>query len=124
MSENIEITTDDRTVTIELAPCSLTSQFIDELPFESRISTWGDEIYFPVPVEAETGSLTQDVSVGDVAFWHEGQSLAIFFGPTPKSDDGQPVPADDVEIVGEVTSGIDTLEDFRAGQSVTVKSGS
>lgn len=123
MGQRIELSSNGTTVSVELTSLSVTNNLVDELPLESHISTWGDEIYFPIPVEAEPGSLTQDVKVGDVAFWHEGQSLAIFFGPTPMSgDDDKPVPADDVEVIGEVTSGLDQLGEFNAGQSINVRS--
>lgn len=120
MGTTIELSSNGTAVTVELNSDPLTDKILEELPLESRISTWGEEIYFPIPVNGEPESLTQDVDVGDVAFWHEGQSLAVFFGPTPMSDGEDPVPADDVEIIGEVTSEVDRLEQFNAGQSINV----
>jgi hypothetical protein len=118
----VSISTNDRSVICDLKDHSITDALSDELPLESRISTWGKEIYFPVPVETEPESLTLDIDIGDVAFWHEGQSLAIFFGPTPMSnEDGKPVPADDVEVIGGVSEGLSELDDFRAGEEITVK---
>ena len=120
MTTTIELASDGSTVSVELDDGNLSRKILEELPLESRISTWGDEFYFPIPVESEPDSVTQDVTVGDVAFWHEGQSLAVFFGPTPMSDGEEPVPADDVEIVGTVSSGLDRLDQFKAGQSISV----
>lgn len=121
MSTTIRLSSDGTLVTVDLDGSELAEKIVEELPLESRVSTWGEEIYFPIPVESEPGSLTQDVEVGDVAFWHEGQSLAVFFGPTPMSEDEQPVPADDVELVGTVSSGLDELSGFRAGQAIEVE---
>jgi hypothetical protein len=119
---SVSISTNDRSVICELENDAIADALNDVLPLESRISTWGEEIYFPVPVDTEPESLTTDVDVGDVAFWHEGQSLAVFFGPTPMSgEDGEPVPADDVEVIGGVSEGFSTLDDFRAGEEITVE---
>lgn len=113
--------TNDLSLELSLNDSPIKDALRDIIPFESRISTWGDEIYFPAPISPKPRELTRDVSVGDVAFWHEGQSVAVFFGPTPMSKgDEKPVPADDVEIIGEVSGGFDQLTRFEAGQDVTV----
>lgn len=118
----LDVSNGENFVTLSLNNNKITSNIEDVVPFESRVSTWGGEIYFPVPVDAEPETLTKTVTVGDVAFWHEGKSLAIFFGPTPMSEDnGQPVPADDVEVIGEVVDGLNILDHFEAGQDLFVK---
>jgi hypothetical protein len=56
------------------------------LPCESRANTWGEEVYFRVPVEAQLEATATDVvEPGTVCFWVEGSSLAIPYGPTPAS---------------------------------------
>jgi hypothetical protein len=113
---------DGKTLELQLDECDLTDELLEAIPFDTRISTWGDEIYFPVPVEVDSDGLTDEVEVGDVAYWPEGQSLAVFYGPTPKSeDDGQPVPADDVKVCGQIQSGIDRLSNLEAGDEITLR---
>jgi uncharacterized protein len=56
------------------------------LPIETRASTWGDEIYFAIPVKAPLEKNAQElVEVGDLGYWPSGNAFCIFFGPTPMS---------------------------------------
>lgn len=122
MNETILLEFENHQITIKLDNGSFTEPFVDSLPFESQSSTWGNEIYFAIPMEPhENGNTTMDVSVGDVTYWPEGNSLAIFYGSTPHSEDEKPVPADEVEIVGSIKEGLDRLPKIKAGESVTIK---
>ncbi len=42
------------------------------LPFESSANTWGDEIYFSIPLHSGYGDRKAEVEVGDLAFWALG----------------------------------------------------
>ncbi|MFB6355101.1 MAG: cyclophilin-like fold protein [bacterium] len=121
MTSEIVVETESTDIGIDLNGTDISSEILNEIPFESRVSTWGDEIYFAVPVEASAEKPTRDVHVGDVAYWPKGKSLAIFFGPTPQSDGDQPVPADDVSIVGTVSTDIKDLDNVEAGESITIQ---
>ena len=65
-----------------------TAQILSGLSsFKSNINTWGDEIYFKTPsksvvLEPNTCNI---MNYGEVAYWTEGNSIAIGFGPTPAS---------------------------------------
>ena len=74
------------------------------LPLETTVHRWGDEIYCAAPVVGATAeSPTQDVRVGDLGYWIEGQSLCLFFGRTPTSVDDAPRPIVPVNLVGRFT---------------------
>jgi len=63
------------------------NKIIQSLPIKAQINTWGDEIYFDTKLSGillEKGA--KDVfNLGEIAYWTEGSSIAIGFGPTPAS---------------------------------------
>ena len=74
------------------------------LPLSSHFNTWGDEIYFTIPVESELDpDAVEEVQLGDLGYWPTGRAFCIFFGPTPLSRDGKIIPASAVNVIGHVT---------------------
>jgi hypothetical protein len=83
----------------------------EALPVETSFNTWGDEIYFSVPVTMELESDAQElVQVGDLGYWPSGKAFCIFFGPTPISSGGEIRPASAVNIIGRVTDDVTQLK--------------
>lgn len=81
------------------------------LPCQAEVMTWGDEIYFEVPVHQGLDRTARDlVSSGDLGYWPTGQAFCIFFGPTPISGPGEIRPASAVNIIGRV---LNTPSDFK-----------
>jgi hypothetical protein len=64
---------------------------------------------------------TNQVKVGDVAFWGAGQVLAIFFGRTPMSMGSDPVPADRVNVIGRILGDPTVLRSVMAAPSIRVE---
>ncbi|MBI4830653.1 MAG: hypothetical protein HY801_03675, partial [Candidatus Lindowbacteria bacterium] len=80
-----------------------TAQLIwDALPIESIANTWGDEVYFDIPVKTGMENGVEVVNIGDLGYWPEGPSFCIFFGPTPVSKGDEIRPASAVNLVGKV----------------------
>lgn len=78
-------------------------QIAAALPISTSFNTWGDEIYFSIPVEATLEDTAQDVvQIGDLAYWPPGRAFCIFFGQTPMSQPGKIMPASAVNVVGKV----------------------
>ena len=73
------------------------------LPYEEVGETWGEEVYFPVRLQADNTDPVEQVQVGDIAYWPEGPDLCVFFGRTPRSTDAAPVVASPVTVVGSFT---------------------
>ncbi len=73
------------------------------LPLRTSFNTWGDEIYFAIPVDAVLDDSAQDiVELGDLGYWPPGKALCIFFGQTPVSQPGKIRPASAVNVIGKV----------------------
>ena len=83
---------------------TLTAHMIAEaLPIKASFNTWGDEIYFPIPIQSELDDSARDiVELGDLGYWPPGQAFCIFYGLTPMSKPGEIRPASAVNIVGKV----------------------
>lgn len=96
-------------------------EIIRNLPIESTVSRWGDEIYFDIGFELTSSAATTEVRVGDVAYWAEGKSACVFFGPTPMSTTDQPVPAGPVVLIGKTVFSPDELRSISAGEKITLE---
>ena len=91
------------TMEAELNDTRTALQVADALPIRSGFSTWGDEIYFAIPIEAELEADARAVvEMGDLGYWPPGNAFCIFFGQTPMSQPGEIRPASAVNLIGKV----------------------
>jgi hypothetical protein len=73
------------------------------LPLESSANTWGEEIYFRIPVSQDLEPDAKElVQLGDLGYWPQGEAFCVFFGATPISGPGEIRPASAVNIVGRL----------------------
>ena len=92
------------------------------LPFESHARTWGEEVYFSVPVKAELEPGAQQVvEPGTVCFWVQGNALAIPFGPTPIAEADECRLAHRCNILGRIVGGPRLLAQVRDGERALVE---
>lgn len=92
------------------------------LPLDLPFNTWGDEIYFEIPVAAEADETAQEeVAVGDLGYWPSGRAFCIFFGPTPMSRGGKIIPASAVNVIGRVTGDVTRLKGVMDAGRILVK---
>lgn len=109
-------------VVADLADTSTVRQLLAALPCESTAATWGEEVYFPVPVDARLEkSARQVVDPGSVCFWVEGASLAIPFGPTPASRGEECRLVTACNVLGLVRGDPGVLGSVREGDRVRVE---
>lgn len=91
------------------------------LPFSSRAQTWGDEVYFEAPFHADREKDARaEMRVGDVAFWPEGDAIALFFGPTPASSGPAPRAYSRCNILGRIEGDPSVLRAVTPGTPVDV----
>jgi len=93
---------------------------VKKSPFTSRANRWGDEIYFELPTKLKLEGEKTLMEIGEVAYWPEGNSLCLFFGPTPVSKDEKPVAYSDVKPLGVVIQGLEELRKVKDGERVKV----
>lgn len=103
----------------ELNDTPTARQVWEALPIEGTASTWGDEIYFAIPVvAAEEPEARADVAVGELGYWPPGHAFCIFFGPTPASTGQAPRAYSPVNILGRVLGDATRWRAVRAGTRV------
>jgi hypothetical protein len=94
----------------------------DALPIEASANTWGDEIYFTIPVECDREEDARaEVEVGDLGYWLAGSGFCVFFGRTPMSSGDKPVAASEVNVFGKVVGDPTAFKSVRSGDKVLVE---
>jgi hypothetical protein len=91
------------------------------LPIASSAMTWGEEVYFEVPVNV---ALEQDaravVVPGEIAFWTQGRCIALGFGRTPISQGDECRLAAPCNIFAKAIGDVKQLAKVKAGAKVKV----
>ena len=92
------------------------------LPCSSSANTWGEEVYFSVPVRTELEpNAEQVVPAGTLCFWVQGQSLALPFGPTPISQGDECRLVTKVNVLGKLEGNPRVLNSIRDGDEIRVE---
>jgi hypothetical protein len=92
------------------------------LPIRGRIQTWGDEIYFSIPVSASIDETAAEVvEKGSVAYWPPGNALCLFWGPTPASRGDEIRPASPVNVFGMIDGDPNELGNALAGSEIRIE---
>lgn len=120
----------ERTITIKAGAVELEAILNDSrtadviweaLPFVASTNTWGDEIYFAIPVNLELEQGQEVVELGDLGYWPLGSAFCIFFGPTPMSRGEEIRPASAVTVFGRVAGDATTLKQVESGTKISIE---
>lgn len=121
MAKQIRIKTGSVTALAELNDTNTAEAIWQALPLNSDVKTWGDEIYFSIPVKVELEDGQELVNTGDLGYWPTGSAFCVFFGPTPVSGEGEIRPASAVNVFGKLLDEPTLFKDVKGGERITVE---
>lgn len=121
MAKNIRITAGSVVVEAELNDTNTARAIWDALPINASGNTWGDEIYFRIPVEEELEDPQEVVDLGDLGYWPPGSAFCLFFGLTPASQGDEIRPASEVTVIGKIKGDSTVLKSVPSGSPVLIE---
>jgi hypothetical protein len=120
MQIRISWPTGQLTATIDETPTS--KALMGVLPFSATARTWGEEVYFETPASpAPEPDARQVVEPGTVAFWTDGDALALPYGPTPISRGDECRLASPCNVLGRIDGDPRRLASVRDGDPIRVE---
>ncbi len=109
----------DATLDEQCAPDTV-RKILAALPIEATARTWGEEIYFSIPVDANLENGVDTVRAGDLGYWPDGSAFCIFFGMTPVTTSPDEIkPASAVTPIGRIDNA-EGLKQHGAGETVRI----
>ncbi len=105
----------------ELSETATADAIWKALPIEAQANTWGDEIYFSIPVHLEEENAQAVVEKGDLGYWPAGNAFCIFFGRTPASRGDEIRPASPVNVFGHLEGDPAIFKRVHSGEKVVLE---
>ncbi len=122
MARRLKFTVGTVSVMAELLDTPTADAVWTAAPFTSRAQLWGEEVYFATPVSVKREAAARDVMTrGEIAFWTEGDSIAIGWGRTPVSRGDEIRLANPCNVWATTGDDLSALAAVRAGAAIRVE---
>ena len=116
----VTVTAGDIAIRVKTLDTPTALAIIAACPIISNANTWGDEVYFSTPVNvAREANAKAVVQAGELAYWPDGNAIAVGFGPTPISQGEEIRLASACNIWGHALDDDKAFSVVRNGASLT-----
>lgn len=109
------------TIRARLLATQTADRIWNALPINGAVQTWGKEVYFRTPISHDIEPDARVVvSKGEIAFWPDGDAIAIGFGATPISKRGEIRFTSKCNVWAVAIDDVDQLKNVYPGELVSV----
>ena len=121
LDKKINIIVEDVKMSADLNNSNTAQKIWEALPIEGSVNTWGDEIYFSIPVNVGSENAKEVVLEGNLGYWPPGSAFCIFFGLTPASQGDEIRPASPVNVFGKIIGDPKVFKKVSSGAKIIVE---
>ena len=120
--KKIKIKFSNNFIIVELNNTDTAKKIYNSCPIRSITNTWGNEIYFETAIKVTKDKTAKEIiNLGEIAYWVEGSSIAIGFGPTPISKADEIRLVTKANIIGQTKPNLSSLGMVNSGEIVIVE---